>query len=68
MELRDALAEVVREALARGWIDASKAEGWLEELENGITLMEGWPRYYVGLDKGALVVRYRSTNPRQHRA
>jgi len=41
VELRDALAEVVREALARGWIDASKAEGWLEELENGITLMEG---------------------------
>ncbi len=63
VELRDALAEVVREALARGWIDASKAEGWLEELENGITLMEGWQRYYVGLDKGALVVRYRSTNP-----
>jgi hypothetical protein len=63
VELRDALAEVVREALARGWIDASKAEGWLEELENGITLMEGWPRYYVGLDKGALVVRYHSTDP-----
>ena len=62
VELRDALAEVVREALARGWIDASKAEGWLEELENGITLMEGWPMYYVGLDKGALMVRYHSTN------
>jgi hypothetical protein len=61
-ELRKAIAEFVREALARGWIDASKAEGWLEELENGITLMEGWPRYYVGLDKGALVVRYRSTS------
>jgi len=62
VELRDALAEVVREALARGWIDASKAEGWLEELENGITLMEGWPMYYVGPNKGTLVVRYRSTN------
>jgi hypothetical protein len=32
-ELRKALAEVVREAIARGWIDASKAEGWLEKLE-----------------------------------
>jgi Fe2+ transport system protein FeoA len=62
-ELRKAIAEFVREALARGWIDASNAEGWLEELENGITLMEGWPRYHVGLDKGALVVRYHSTNP-----
>jgi len=62
-ELRKAIAEFVREALASGWIDASNAEGWLEELENGITLMEGWPRYHVGLDKGALVVRYHSTNP-----
>ena len=25
--------------------------------------MEGWPKYYVGLAKGALVVIYRSTNP-----
>jgi hypothetical protein len=63
VELRDALDEVVREALARGWIDVSKAEGWLEELVSGITLMEGWPRYYVGPNKGTLVVRYRSTNP-----
>jgi hypothetical protein len=44
-------------------VDAGKAEGWLGELEEGLTLMEGWLRYHVGLDKGALVVRYRSTNP-----
>jgi len=61
-ELRSALAEVVREAIARGWVDASKAEGWLEELKRGLVLKEGWPRYEVGLAKGALVVRYRSSN------
>jgi hypothetical protein len=62
-ELRDALANVVRETIARGWIDASKAEGWLEELKKGLVLKEGWPRYEVGLAKGALVVRFRSPNP-----
>ncbi len=31
-ELRNALAEIVREAIARGWVDVGKAEGWLEEL------------------------------------
>ncbi len=25
--------------------------------------MEGWPKYYVGLKDGALVIRYRSPNP-----
>jgi Fe2+ transport system protein FeoA len=44
-------------------VDEKKAEGWLEKLERGRVLMEGWPKYYVGLDKGALVVRYHSTNP-----
>jgi len=62
-ELRNALAEIVREAIARGWIDAGKAERWLKKLERGLTLMEGWPRYEVGLVKETLVVRYRSTNP-----
>jgi len=62
-ELRDALANVVRETIARGWIDASKAEGWLEELKKGLVLKEGWPRYEVGLAKGALVVRFGSPNP-----
>ncbi len=32
-ELRKALAEIVREAVARGWVDADKAERWLEKLE-----------------------------------
>jgi hypothetical protein len=61
-ELRNALAEIVREAIARGWVDVGKAEGWLEELEKGRVLKEGWPQYQVGLVEGALVVRYRSTN------
>jgi len=34
-ELRKALAEVVREAVTRGWVDAGKAESWLEKLEEG---------------------------------
>jgi hypothetical protein len=62
-ELRKALAEIVREAIARGWVDARKAEGWLEKLEKGLMLREGWPRYEVGLNEGTLVVRYRTTNP-----
>jgi hypothetical protein len=38
VELRNALAEVVREAIARGWMDANKAEGWLKKLEEGRVL------------------------------
>ena len=60
--LRKALAEFVREAVARGWVDAGKAEGWLEKLEEGRVLKEGWPEYLVRLAKGALVVRFASTN------
>ncbi len=63
-ELRKALAEIVETARSKGWIDASKAEGWLEKLERGLTLMEGWPRYHVGLKEGALEVRYETTNPK----
>jgi hypothetical protein len=63
IELRDALANIVREAAARGWVDAGKAERWLKKLEEGLTLKKGWPEYEVRLAKGALVVRYRSTNP-----
>jgi hypothetical protein len=64
-ELRDALAEIVRKALAKkGWVDAGKAERWLEKLESGRVLKEGWPKYKVGLSgSGALEVRYASTNP-----
>jgi hypothetical protein len=62
-ELRKALAEIVREAAARGWIDAGKAERWLEKLESGRVLREGWPKYEVRLTDGALVVKFSSTNP-----
>jgi hypothetical protein len=63
-ELRKALAEIVREAIARGWVDARKAEGWLEKLERGRVLREGWPKYKVELARsGALDVRFVSTNP-----
>ncbi len=61
-ELRDALAEVVKKAVENRWIDAGKAGRWLKKLEGGVTLMEGWPRYEVGLVKETLVVRYRSPN------
>jgi hypothetical protein len=62
-ELRDAIAEVVRRAAENGWVDADKAERWLEKLEGGLTLKEGWPKYYVGLARGALEVRFGSTDP-----
>jgi Fe2+ transport system protein FeoA len=61
-ELRDVLANIVREAIARGWIDAGKAERWLEKLESGRVLREGWPKYEVRLTDGALVVKFSSTN------
>ncbi len=48
-ELRKVLAEIVREAVARGWVDAGKAEGWLEKLEESRVLMEGWPKYKARL-------------------
>jgi Fe2+ transport system protein FeoA len=32
-------------------------------LERGCVLKEGWPKYYVGLKDGTLVVRYHSTDP-----
>ncbi len=62
-KLRKALAEIVRKAVENGWVDADKAERWLKKLEEGLTLKKGWPEYEVRLAKGALVVRYRSTNP-----
>jgi len=62
-ELRKALAEIVRRAVENGWVDADKAERWLEKLEGGLTLKEGWPKYEVGLTRsGALLVRFSSTN------
>jgi len=63
-ELRKALAEIVREAVARGWINADKAERWLDKLESGLTLKEGWPKYKVGpAGSGAFEVKFSSTNP-----
>jgi hypothetical protein len=63
-ELRDAIADIVREAVKSGWVDKETADRWLEELERGITLREGWPRYGMRLARsGVLEVKYRSTNP-----
>jgi hypothetical protein len=63
-ELRKALAEIVKKAIENGWVEAGKAERWLVKLEKGLTLREGWPKYYVGLARSsALDVRYQSTNP-----
>jgi hypothetical protein len=63
-ELRKALAEVVKMARDNGWVDEERARRWLEKLERGRMLMEGWPKYYVGLSGGgALDVRCRSANP-----
>jgi nucleotide-binding universal stress UspA family protein len=63
-ELRSAIAEFVRAAVKNGGVDANKAKHWLEKLERGRVLMEGWPKYYVGLARsGALVVSFGSTNP-----
>jgi len=61
-ELRRALAEVVKKAAAREWIDAGKAERWLKKLEEGRVLMEGWPKYHVGLKDGTLMITFGSTN------
>ena len=61
-ELRDAFVEIVKTARDKDWIDAEKAERWLEKLERGLTLKEGWPKYELGLANGALVVRFSSTD------
>jgi len=61
-ELRDAVADIVKTARDNDLVDAGKAERWLEKLEGGLTLKEGWPKYEVGLAEGALVIRYRSTS------
>jgi len=61
-EVRDALVELIRATVEKGWVNAGKAEQWLEELEKGRVLREGWPKYNVRLNDGALEVRYRSPN------
>ena len=62
-ELRKTLAKIVEKARGKRWVDADKAKRWLEKLERGLTLIEGWPMYYVGLNDGALEVIYHSTDP-----
>jgi diphthamide synthase (EF-2-diphthine--ammonia ligase) len=47
-ELRKAIAELVRRAVKNGWVDAGKAERWLDKLRGGHTLKEEWPKYEVG--------------------
>jgi hypothetical protein len=34
-KLRKALAEIVRKAVEKGWVDKKRAEGWLKKLESG---------------------------------
>jgi hypothetical protein len=60
-ELRKALAEIVE--TARKSVGEEKAKRWLEKLERGRVLMEGWPKYHVGLKDGALEVYYQPTDP-----
>jgi Fe2+ transport system protein FeoA len=61
-EVRKALAEIVRKAVENGWVNTNTAERWLEKLEEGRVLREGWPKYLVRLKEGALMVRFGSTN------
>jgi hypothetical protein len=44
-------------------MDEKRAKRWLKKLEGGLTLIDGWPRYHVGLVEGALVVSFASTDP-----
>jgi hypothetical protein len=60
-ELRKAIAEIVKTALARGWVDAGRAELWLKKLGGGGVLKK--PKYYIRLNEGALVITYSSINP-----
>jgi len=56
-ELRKALAVIVKTALARGWVEAGKAERWVEKLERGVVAWEG-KKFKVGLVRGALEVSW----------
>ncbi len=63
-ELRKAIAEIVRTARGKGWVNTNTAERRLEKLEEGRVLKEGWPKYHVGLThSGALEVKFGSPNP-----
>jgi hypothetical protein len=61
-EFRKALVKIVE--TARKSVGEEKAKRWLEKLERGLTLREGWPKYHVGLSgSGGLMVRFASTDP-----
>jgi hypothetical protein len=63
-ELRKALIEIVKEAMKRNAVNTNTAERWLEKLEKGRVLMEGWPKFHVRLSNtGALEIIYHSSNP-----
>jgi hypothetical protein len=62
-ELREAIADIVRRAVEKGWVDEKRAEHWLKKLERGRTVREGWPKYMVKLNNSTtLVIKHRSTN------
>jgi hypothetical protein len=61
--LRNAIAEVVRRAMENGWVDKKNTKRWLEKLEEGRVLKEGWPKYNVRPVEGAQMVRFSSTDP-----
>jgi hypothetical protein len=60
-ELREALAEIVKTARDKGWVDEKKARRWLEKLEKGMAAWEG-KKFMVRLVEGVLVVRFSSTS------
>jgi hypothetical protein len=62
-ELRKALAEIVKTARSNDGVDEKKAKRWLEKLEKGRVLMEGWPKCEVRLTEGGLMIRFASTSP-----
>jgi hypothetical protein len=61
VELRNAIAKIVRKAVENGWVDEKKAEGWLEKLEGGVVAWEG-KKFMVRLVEGALAVSFSSTS------
>jgi hypothetical protein len=61
-ELRKAIAETVEKV--RKSVGEERAERWLEKLERGRVLMEGWPKFEVRLtNSGGMVVKFSSPNP-----
>ena len=54
-EFRKALAVIIETALARGLVDAGKAERWVEKLERGVVAWDG-KKFKVRLVRGALEV------------